>query len=67
MDTAPAVPVPRLIDVGGLTDLFQALLADGYRVIGQLRRCGLTEDQVNRVFAPVNAAAPAFAAVRSTP
>ena len=34
MATATAIPVPRLISIGGLGDLFEALVADGYRVIG---------------------------------
>jgi formate hydrogenlyase subunit 6/NADH:ubiquinone oxidoreductase subunit I len=34
MDTATAIPAPRLIDAEGLGDLFRALLAEGYRVIG---------------------------------
>jgi len=34
MDTAAAIPVPRLIDAEGLGDLFQALVTGGYQVIG---------------------------------
>ena len=34
MATATAIPVPRLISIDGLGDLFEALVADGYRVIG---------------------------------
>jgi formate hydrogenlyase subunit 6/NADH:ubiquinone oxidoreductase subunit I len=34
MDTATAIPVPRLIDAEGLGDLFRALRARGYSVIG---------------------------------
>lgn len=34
MDTATAIPVPRLIDAEGLGDLFRALVAGGYHVIG---------------------------------
>jgi hypothetical protein len=34
MDTATAIEVPRLIDAGGLGDLVQVLLAEGYHVIG---------------------------------
>ena len=34
MATETAIPVPRLISIDGLGDLFQALVADGYRVIG---------------------------------
>jgi ferredoxin len=34
MATATAISVPRLIEAEGLGDLFQALLAEGYHVIG---------------------------------
>ena len=34
MATATAIPVPRLIDAAGLGDLYQALVAEGYHVIG---------------------------------
>ena len=34
MATATAIPVPALISIDGLGDLFEALVADGYRVIG---------------------------------
>jgi len=34
MPTATALPAPRLIDLDGLDALYQALVADGYRVIG---------------------------------
>ena len=34
MATATAIPVPRLISIDGLGDLFEALVAGGYRVIG---------------------------------
>jgi ferredoxin len=34
MDTATDVPVPRLIDIEGLGDLFRILVAEGYQVIG---------------------------------
>ena len=35
MPTATALPAPRLIDLDGLDALYQALVADGYHVIGQ--------------------------------
>ena len=34
MATETAIPVPRLISIDGLGDLFKALVAGGYRVIG---------------------------------
>ncbi len=34
MATETAIPVPRLISIDGLGDLFEALVAGGYRVIG---------------------------------
>jgi ferredoxin len=34
MGTATAIPVPRLIDAAGLGNLYQALAAEGYHVIG---------------------------------
>jgi sulfhydrogenase subunit beta (sulfur reductase) len=34
MDTATEVPVPRLIDIEGLGDLFRVLVSEGYQVIG---------------------------------
>jgi sulfhydrogenase subunit beta (sulfur reductase) len=34
MDTGNAIPVPRLIDVEGLGELYQVLRAEGYHVIG---------------------------------
>jgi ferredoxin len=40
MDIGTAIPVPRLIDVGGLSDLHAALTGAGYRVIGPTVRDG---------------------------
>jgi ferredoxin len=34
MTTGTAIPAPRLIDLDGLGDLYQMLVAEGYRVIG---------------------------------
>ena len=34
MATATAIPVPRLISIDGLGDLFDALVAGGYLVVG---------------------------------
>ena len=34
MATETAIHVPRLISIDGLSDVFEALVADGYRVIG---------------------------------
>ena len=34
METETAIHVPRLISIDGLGDVFEALVADGYRVIG---------------------------------
>jgi ferredoxin len=34
MTTVTAIPVPRLIDVDGLSALYRVLVAEGYRVIG---------------------------------
>jgi ferredoxin len=34
MTTGTAIPVPRLIDVDGLSSLYRVLVAEGYRVIG---------------------------------
>jgi ferredoxin len=34
MTTGTAIPAPRLIDLDGLGDLYQVLVAEGYRVIG---------------------------------
>jgi hypothetical protein len=38
MDTTTEVPVPRLIGIEGLGDLFRVLVSEGYQVIATSRR-----------------------------
>jgi hypothetical protein len=40
MDTATDIPVPRLIDIEGLGDLFEVLVSEGYQVIGPVVQDG---------------------------
>jgi sulfhydrogenase subunit beta (sulfur reductase) len=40
MDTTTDIPVPRLIDIEGLGDLFEVLVSEGYHVIGPVVQDG---------------------------
>jgi hypothetical protein len=50
MDTTTNIPVPRLIDIEGLGDLFEVLVSEGYHVIGPAVQDGTCK--VDRLIVP---------------